>query len=196
MSFRITAARLDALFARARANLAELTAPVAPPPPLSEAEQRIERACTFAKTHFAEGHRKGIMFVLCAALGIDDAVRDRLLTPSPASIPGVLTGLKAGTIVVLTGNPNSHDYPLNEPIILLQDDGTICLKFDGTELVTGNNAPINCPESRYRDVARLATPEEINAFEKKLRDRLARGELPEEDALLKKMGLVAKPAAP
>lgn len=64
-------------------------------------------------------------------------------------------GFSNGMVVVPLTNPNEHDYELEEPVLVVDEDESLALKSDGT---LGNHLPHD------DDATRFATSEEIDRF--------------------------------
>jgi hypothetical protein len=107
---------------------------------LSEKAQRIKKLLRNTDLGCA---RTNITEVISELLGEDITKENR--------------GYIRGAMIVLTENPNGHDYPLNEPILVLHTEyGFIAEGYEGNSLPR--------PSQYYGDCIRVATREEINEF--------------------------------
>lgn len=101
----------------------------------------------YASTISSEYHA----FLLDVASALID---ERLPNSLPAKPPKVLSG------IIITSNPNSHNYPTNELVLFSHAD--ICIRKDGS---FGNAFPMNSKPAAWR----YATETEIlNAFGEKV----------------------------
>src|SRR5690606_18546342 len=104
------------------------------------------------------GCRRESVIALCEAI---TGERVAPLLPGSSAPTFVRTPL---TVIVLTSNPNHHDYPLDVPVLFTGDKvleashghvPSTALRMNGT---FGNNVPTD------GDAARFATDEEVDAF--------------------------------
>jgi len=188
MSFRITIPRIAALIAVALTNLEARPAPVVvAPSPEGTNLRRLERAAAMANAHFADGHRKGIISIVAEILDVSAEDKAKVLAGLTDIDESRLENpWKVGDIIVPLGNPNSHAYTLNEPCINF--GGSYFLRVTGGQLEKGDDM------TRAPGHWRFATREEIEAFDRRLRDIQAGKDAGGGDKLLAAMGLLPKPA--